>query len=107
MEPAFDGDEEDENPRPTKQRRLFPASPDMPPAPPLGQSSPRPFLERPRSATPSSATQFEIGDAQSQTNLAQPPTAVNNDHHHTPLSSRSPSDTEGLASTGKYQEWPF
>jgi len=105
-----DGDEENEegeNPRPTKQRRLFPASPDMPPTPPLEQSSPRPCLARPHSTMQSSTTQFEIGNAQSQTDLAHPPTCVNDDHHYTPPSSRSPSDTQESASAAKYQEWPL
>ncbi|KAH6690814.1 hypothetical protein BKA61DRAFT_663374 [Leptodontidium sp. MPI-SDFR-AT-0119] len=78
-----DDDEEDENPRPTKQQRLFLASPDMPPTPPLEQSSPKPCLARARSATPSSTTHLEIGNVQSQTDLAHPPTSVNNDHHYT------------------------
>jgi len=99
-------DEEDENPRPTKQRRLFPAPPDMPPTPPLEQSSPRPCLARSHNVTPS-ATQFEIGNAQSQTDLAHPLTSVNNDHHYTPPSSRSPSDMEESASAAEYQEWPL
>ncbi|KAH6702758.1 hypothetical protein BKA61DRAFT_661179 [Leptodontidium sp. MPI-SDFR-AT-0119] len=100
-------DEDDENPRPTKQRRLLPASPNMPPTPPLKQSSPKPCLARARSATPSSTTQFEIGNVQSQTDLAHPPTSVNNDHHYTSPSSRSPSDTEKSASAADYQEFPF
>lgn len=58
-------DEGDEKPRPTKQRRLFLAPPDMSPTPALEQSSPKPCLARPHSATPSSTTQLEIGDAQS------------------------------------------
>ncbi|PVH70182.1 hypothetical protein DL98DRAFT_144627, partial [Cadophora sp. DSE1049] len=36
-----------------------------------------------------------------------PPTSVNNDHHCTPPSSRSPSDTVESASAADYQEWPF
>ncbi|KUJ06353.1 uncharacterized protein LY89DRAFT_743964 [Mollisia scopiformis] len=101
-------DEEDENPRPTTRRRLSPAPPDMPPTPPLEQSSPKPHsLAQAHSATPSSTTQFEIGNAQSQTNLAHPPTSINNDHHFTPPSSHSPSDTQKSASAAEYQEWPF
>ncbi|KAG9230122.1 hypothetical protein BJ875DRAFT_488286 [Amylocarpus encephaloides] len=56
--------EEDESPRPTKQRRLFLASPDMPPMPPLQQSSLRSCLARPYNVKPSSTTQSEIGNAQ-------------------------------------------
>ncbi|KAH7363929.1 hypothetical protein BKA65DRAFT_124992 [Rhexocercosporidium sp. MPI-PUGE-AT-0058] len=102
-----DDDEGDENPRTTKQRRLFPASPDMPPTPPLEQSSPMPCLARPHNVKPSSTTQLEIGNAQSQTNLAHPPTSVNDDCHYTAPSSRSPSDTEESASAAEFQEWPF
>ncbi|KAG4427979.1 hypothetical protein IFR05_016539 [Cadophora sp. M221] len=100
-------DEEDENPRPTKQRRLFPASPDVPPTPPLEQSSQRPCLARPHNVKSSSTTQVEIGNAQSRTDLAHPPTSVNNDHHYTPPSSRSPSDTEESASGAEFHEWPL
>lgn len=50
---------------------------------------------------------LEIGDAQSQTDLAHPPTSVKNDHHYAPPSSRSPSDTEESAPVAEYQEWPF
>jgi hypothetical protein len=89
-----------------KQRRLFPASPDMPPTPPLGQSLPKPCLARPHSVTPSSTTPCDIGNTQSQTDLAHPRAAVNNEHYYTPSSSRSPSDTES-ASAADYQEWPF
>ncbi|KAH7418908.1 hypothetical protein BKA64DRAFT_655560 [Cadophora sp. MPI-SDFR-AT-0126] len=79
----------------------------MPPTPPLEQSSPWPCLARPHKVTPSSTTQFEIGDAQSKTDLAHPPKSVNNDHHYAPPSSRSPSDTEESASAAEYKEWPF
>lgn len=96
-------DEEDENPQPAKKRRLSRVSPDMPPTPPLETE---PCRGQPHSATPSSTTQLEIGDAQSQTDLAHPPTSVNNDHHCTAPSSRSPSDLES-ASAADYQEWPF
>ncbi|PVH79392.1 hypothetical protein DL98DRAFT_220639 [Cadophora sp. DSE1049] len=64
-------------------------------------------LAQAHSATPSSTTQFEIGNAQSQTDLAHPPTSVNNDHRFTPPSSHSPSDTQKSASAAEYQEWPF
>ncbi|KAH6700701.1 hypothetical protein BKA61DRAFT_208150 [Leptodontidium sp. MPI-SDFR-AT-0119] len=100
--------EEDEKPRPTKQRRLFPASPDMPLTPPLEQSSPKPpCLARPHNVKPSSTTQFEIGNAQSQTDLAHPPTSVNNDHHHTPPSCRSSPDKGKSASGADFHEWPL
>ncbi|KAH7364885.1 hypothetical protein BKA65DRAFT_546749 [Rhexocercosporidium sp. MPI-PUGE-AT-0058] len=98
-------DEEDEHPQPAKKRRLSRVSPDMPPTPPL-EHSPKPYRGQPHSLKPSSTTQLEIGDAQSQTDLAHPPTSVNNDHHYTTPSSRSPSDTEELASAAKYQECP-
>ncbi|KAG4427459.1 hypothetical protein IFR05_017059, partial [Cadophora sp. M221] len=97
--------EEDKNPRRTKRRRLFLASPDMPPTPPLKQSSPKPCLARSHNVKPSSTTQFETGIAQSRTDLAHPPTSVNNDHHYTPPSSRSPSDTEESASGAEFHEW--
>ncbi|KAH6702756.1 hypothetical protein BKA61DRAFT_680954 [Leptodontidium sp. MPI-SDFR-AT-0119] len=101
-------DEEDENPQHTKRRRLSLAPPDMPPTPPLEQSSPNPHsLAQAHSATPSSTTQFEIGNAQSQTDLAHPPASINNDHHFTPPSSRNPSDTEESASGADFHEWPF
>ncbi|KAH7342186.1 hypothetical protein BKA65DRAFT_478089 [Rhexocercosporidium sp. MPI-PUGE-AT-0058] len=66
--------------------------------------------EIPHSVTPSSTTQLEIGDAQSQTGHAHPPTSVNNDHHYTPLTPltpRSPSDTVESAPVAEYQELPF
>ncbi|KAH7308327.1 hypothetical protein BKA65DRAFT_485675 [Rhexocercosporidium sp. MPI-PUGE-AT-0058] len=65
-------DEEDENLRLTKQRRLFLATPDMLLTPLLEQSLPKPCLARARSATPSSTTHLEIGNVQSQTDLARP-----------------------------------
>lgn len=103
-----DDGEDDENPRPTKRRRLSPAPPDIPPTPPPEQSSPKPnSLAQAHSATPSSTTQFEIGNAQSQTGLAHPSTSINNDHLFAPPSSRSPSDTQKSASAAGYQEWPF
>ncbi|KAH7374060.1 hypothetical protein BKA64DRAFT_256163 [Cadophora sp. MPI-SDFR-AT-0126] len=99
-------DEEDENPQPAKKRRLSRVSPDMPPTPPL-EHSPKPCGGQPHSVKPSSTTQLEIGDAQSQTDLAHPPSSVNNDQHCTPLNSRNPSHTVEPASAVHYQEWPF
>jgi hypothetical protein len=80
----------------------------MPPTPPLKQSSRKPpCLARPHSTTPSLTTQLEIGDAQSQTNLAHPPTSINNEHHYTPLSSYIPLDTDESVSAIEYQAWPL
>ncbi|KAG9230121.1 hypothetical protein BJ875DRAFT_488285 [Amylocarpus encephaloides] len=70
------------------------------------QCSPKPCLTEPHSATPSSTTQLEISGAQSQADLAYPPTSINNAHHCTPPSYRSASDTES-APIAEYQEWPF
>ena len=100
-----DDDEDDENLQPAKKRRLSRVSADMPLTPPL-EHSPKPCRGQPHSVTPSSTTQLEISDAQSQTDLAHPPTSVNNDHHCTPSSSRSPSDTVESASAADYQECP-
>ena len=53
---------------------------------PLLGCSPMPCLARPHNVKPSSTTQLEIGNAQSQTDLAHPPMSVNDDHHYTPPS---------------------
>jgi hypothetical protein len=58
------------------------------------------------SLTPSSTTQPEIDESPFQADHAHPPTPVDNDHHNTPQTSRSPSAAE-LTPITEYQEWPF
>ncbi|CZR65262.1 uncharacterized protein PAC_15162 [Phialocephala subalpina] len=100
------GDEDDEEPRPEKRRKLPSVSTDVALTP--LEHSPTPHLRRPHSLMPSSTTQSEMGDARSQADHGHLP-ALSDDgqhHHHPPRASRSPSATVESAPVAEYQEWP-
>ena len=102
-------DEDDENPRPAKRRRLPPASPDVPPTLPL-EHSPKPCLRQPRSLTPSSTTQLEIGELPPQADHRHLSTPVGDEHYCTRPTSRSPSvrvTPVESAPVAEYREWAF
>ena len=96
------GHEDDEEPRPAKRRKLPSVSTDVA-LTPLLEHSPTPHLRRPRSLTPSSTAQPEMGDAQSQADHGHPPTLADDP----PRVSRSPSAAVESAPVAEYQEWPF
>jgi len=90
-------DTSDEDPRPAKRRK--PHS-----APALTTSL---HLRRSRPFVLPSATSLEIDDAQPQTDRGCPSTSVDDEHHHTPRTSRSPPASAESAPVAEYQEWPF
>jgi hypothetical protein len=98
-------DEDDEDPRPVKRRKLPLISTHQGLTPPH-EHGPAPRLGRLHSLTPSSTTQPEIDESPSQADHTHPPTPVDNDHHNTPRTSRSPSAAESTP-VAEYQEWPF
>jgi hypothetical protein len=97
------GDEDDEDLRPTKRRKL-----------PLGRidkglEEPRDHgaklgVRRPRRLTSPSSMQIEIDDVQSQT---VHPRFIDNKRHDTLRSSRSPSATAESVPAAEYKEWPL
>jgi hypothetical protein len=93
------GDEDDEDPRPAKRRKLPRVSTDVAATPPRGHSQ-KSRLRQPHRFKPSL-----IDDAQSQAEYKHPPTPADDEHHCTPRISRSPSAT--IAPITEYQEWPF
>lgn len=62
---------------------------------------------RPDSLTPSSPTQLEMDNAQSQVEQEYPPILVDYEYHHTSQTSRSPSATIESVPIAEHQEWPF
>jgi len=98
-------DEDDEDLRPAKRRMLPLVSTNVALTPPCEYGTPR--LRRPRILTPSSTTQPEMKEAWSQADHRHLPTLVDDDHHSTPQTSRSPSATAELAPVAEYREWPF
>jgi hypothetical protein len=86
---------DNKDPRLAKRRKLPPIS-----------TSPAPCLRRLHSLTPSSTTQPEIDESPSQADHAHPPTPINNNHHNTTQTSRSPSTAESTP-VAEYQERPF
>ncbi|CZR65235.1 uncharacterized protein PAC_15135 [Phialocephala subalpina] len=76
-----------------------------------GDEDPRPAKRRkPRSApavTSPSTTSLEIDDAQPQADFGCPSTLVDDEHHYTPQTSRSPPASVESAPIAEYQEWPF
>jgi len=99
-------DEEDEDLRPAKRRKR-PTIPTHQGLTPTHEHGPGSRLGRPHSLTPSSTTQPEIDESPSQADHAHPPTPVDNDHHNTPQTSRSPSAMVESTPVAEYQEWPF
>ncbi|PVH79397.1 hypothetical protein DL98DRAFT_589462 [Cadophora sp. DSE1049] len=89
-------DTTDEDPRPAKRRK--PRSAPAVTAPlHLRQSRPR-MLH---------STNVEIDDAQSQADCGYRSTLVDDEHHYTPRTSRSPPAFVKSAPVAEYQEWPF
>jgi hypothetical protein len=99
-------DEDDEDPRPAKRRKLPPIPTHQGLTPPH-EHGPAPRLGRLHSLTPSLTTQPEIDESPSQADHVHPPTPVDNDHHNTPQTSRSPSAVVESTPVAEYQEWPF
>jgi hypothetical protein len=78
---------EDEDPRPAKRRKFR--------------------VTHPRSLTPLLTTKVEIDNAQSQADHRCPPARIDDEHRHTPQTSRSPSALVESMPVAEYQEWPF
>ncbi|KAE8440871.1 hypothetical protein EG329_006358 [Mollisiaceae sp. DMI_Dod_QoI] len=87
----------DEDPRPAKRRKPRSAPAVTPPLHPR-QSPP---LGSPSTARP------EIDDAQPQADFGCSSTLVDDEHHYTPRTSRSPPASVKSAPIAEYQEWPF
>jgi hypothetical protein len=90
-------DTDDEDPRPAKRRKPHLAPTGTPP----------PHLRRSRPLESFSITSLEIDDAQPQANFGCPSTLVDDEHHHTPRTSRSPPASVKSAPIAEHQQWPF
>jgi hypothetical protein len=99
-------DKDDEEPRPSKRRKLPSALTHKALTPPLDYNS-KARLREPHSITPPLATQLEVDDTQSQADPGNPPTPIDDEQHHISQTSRSPSALTESIPIAEYQEWPF
>jgi hypothetical protein len=94
-------DEDDDDPRPAKRRKLPIISTSH------SMHNPKHCVIRSDSVTPPSATQHKRDELQHQANHGHPSTLIGNDRHHTPRTPHSPSVTHESVPVAEFQEWPF
>ncbi|KAL2357207.1 hypothetical protein BJ546DRAFT_967135 [Cryomyces antarcticus] len=99
-------DEDDEDPRPAKRRKL-PSINTGTALSPLSRPGPERRMVQHGRLTPPSAPQHEAYDVQSLAEHGCSPALADNKRQHIPRTPRSPSATRELVPVAEYQEWPF
>jgi hypothetical protein len=103
-----DGDNEEQEPQGEKRQRQGNEETSCDSHPPKGSDSSHNTSDE-ADEDPLPAKRRKLPPTPTDSALAPPdkPTPVDNDQHHTPQTSRSPSITVESAQVAEYQEWPF